>query len=39
MNDTRLDHVPKILETPKGEDDSWDRKNLEKLRSMIRLEA
>jgi len=37
MNDERLVSKPKILETPKGKDDSWDRKNLEKLRSMLRV--
>ena len=36
LNDSRFDCVPKILETPKGEDLSEDRKNLETLRSLIR---
>jgi deoxyribonuclease-4 len=35
MNDNRMVSIPKLLETPKGEDDSWDRKNLEKLGSML----
>lgn len=38
MNDPRLAHVPKIIETPKGdgkEDPDWDRVNLELLRGMV----
>jgi deoxyribonuclease-4 len=35
MNDSRLKDVPKILETPKGEDGREDRRNLEKLRSLV----
>lgn len=35
MTDDRLTSIPKILETPKGDDDSWDKKNLKKLRSML----
>ncbi len=38
VNDTRLAHVPKILETPKGEDGrgrNLDKMNLAKLRRMI----
>ena len=36
MNDRRLVDLPKILETPKGEDGLEDRRNLEKLRALIR---
>ena len=37
MNDSRFSDIPKILETPKGEDAaSSDRKNLEVLRSLRR---
>lgn len=35
MNDKRLFSIPKVLETPKGEDDAWDRENLKKLESML----
>jgi deoxyribonuclease-4 len=34
MQDTRLAHIPKILETPKGKDGAMDRKNLAILRKM-----
>ncbi len=34
VNDRRLDHVPKILETPKGEDFRLDRMNLATLRRL-----
>lgn len=36
LNDERFRHVPKILETPKGEDLREDRRNLRVLRSLIR---
>jgi deoxyribonuclease IV len=37
MNDERLAHIPKILETPKKEGGTdWDRKNLDCLTAMIR---
>jgi deoxyribonuclease-4 len=36
MNDRRLKDVPKILETPKGDDLAEDRMNMETLRSMVR---
>jgi deoxyribonuclease IV len=36
MNDKRFEHIPKILETPKGEDMREDRMNLRRLRSFIR---
>jgi deoxyribonuclease-4 len=39
VNDPRFAGVPKILETPKGENPKgrdWDKVNLEKLRRMIR---
>ena len=36
MNDARLRHVPKILETPKGKERSdFDRMNLKLLRSLV----
>jgi len=36
MNDDELSHIPKILETPKGEaPQEWDHINLKKLRSLI----
>ena len=36
VNDPRFAKVPKILETPKGEDDEFDRMNLATLRGLIR---
>jgi len=36
MNDRRFRDVPKILETPKGQDLREDRMNLERLRSLVR---
>ena len=36
MNDDALSDVPKILETPKGEKNEMDRKNLELLRSFVK---
>ncbi|HEY6839479.1 MAG TPA: deoxyribonuclease IV [Geobacteraceae bacterium] len=35
VNDPRFAAVPKILETPKGDDDEFDRMNLATLRSLI----
>ncbi len=35
MNDNRLKKIPKILETPKGDDHQEDIANLKKLRSLI----
>lgn len=35
MNDPRFDKIPKILETPKGDDDSMDQVNLALLRSLV----
>lgn len=35
MNDDRLTHIPKILETPKGKEQLEDLENLEKLKSLI----
>jgi deoxyribonuclease-4 len=35
MNDTRFVDIPKILETPKGEDDEMDAINLKILRDLI----
>lgn len=36
MNDDRLKKIPKILETPKGEDLKEDRLNLRRLKQMVR---
>ena len=36
MNDKRILHVPKILETPKGKEQLEDIKNLRVLRSLIK---
>ena len=36
MNDKRLEHIPKILETPKGKEHLEDIENLKVLRSLIR---
>jgi deoxyribonuclease-4 len=36
MNDERIVHVPKILETPKGKEQTEDVENLNILRSLIR---
>jgi len=36
MNDQRLCHIPKIIETPKGKDGKdWDSVNLGKLRALV----
>lgn len=35
LKDPRLTHIPKILETPKGEDLQEDRMNLEALRGLV----
>ena len=35
VNDRRFRDIPKILETPKGEDDKFDKKNLATLRSLV----
>lgn len=35
MNDPRLAHLPKVLETPKGEDYAEDKENLAVLRSLL----
>ena len=35
MNDPRLAHLPKLLETPKGEDMAEDKENLAILRSLV----
>jgi deoxyribonuclease-4 len=37
MTDSRLEHVIKILETPKGDDDTADRKMIRRLRRYARL--
>ena len=34
MQDRRFSQVPKILETPKGEDNAWDLRNLALLREL-----
>lgn len=36
MNDKKIAHIPKVLETPKGKDMKEDVMNLEMLRSLIR---
>ena len=36
VNDRRFDRIPKILETPKGEDLAEDRMNLSTLRGLVR---
>ncbi len=36
MNDKRISHIPKILETPKGKEMKEDIKNLKVLRSLIK---
>ena len=36
MNDERLTHIPKILETPKGKDQLEDLENLKVLRGLIK---
>jgi deoxyribonuclease-4 len=36
VNDPRLQHVPMILETPKGKDNAEDRDNLDILRGLVR---
>ncbi len=36
MNDHRLAHIPKILETPKGDDNTEDKENLAVLMSLVR---
>jgi len=35
VNDSRLHHVPMILETPKDKNGDWDRRNLAILRSLV----
>jgi deoxyribonuclease-4 len=39
VNDRRFAKVPKILETPKGEDLEEDKMNLATLRSLVRRTA
>ncbi len=36
MNDERLEHIPKILETPKGKDGIEDLKNINQLKRLIK---
>lgn len=36
VNDPRLKNIPMVLETPKSDDDTADRANLKKIRSLIR---
>ena len=36
MNDARFEKIPKILETPKGDHDEMDLKNLALLRSLVK---
>jgi len=35
MNDKRIEHVPKILETPKGKEHLEDVENIKVLKSLI----
>jgi deoxyribonuclease IV len=36
LNDSRFFHIPKILETPKGnEKEDWDERNLEVIRNLV----
>jgi len=35
MNDMRFEKIPKMLETPKGDDDEMDIVNLKTLRNLI----
>jgi deoxyribonuclease-4 len=35
LNDPRFARIPKLLETPKGVDLEWDRKNITKLRQLL----
>lgn len=37
INDERLKHIPKILETPKGKDQKEDLKNLQVLKNLLTL--
>jgi len=36
MNDKRLEHIPKILETPKGKEQLEDVENIKVLKSLIK---
>jgi len=36
MNDTRFEHIPKILETPKGDDMKEDVENMMVLKSLLK---
>jgi len=36
LNDPRFKNHPMVLETPKGEDDTWDRENLGLLKSLLK---
>ncbi|MCX6137634.1 MAG: hypothetical protein NTV54_09100 [Ignavibacteriales bacterium] len=36
VNDTRFEHIPKILETPKSEDLHEDVENMRILRSLVK---
>jgi deoxyribonuclease-4 len=36
VNDPRFAKIPKILETPKGENDEMDAVNLKTLRDMVK---
>ena len=35
LNDPRFERLPKVIETPKNPDDSWDIENLTTLRSLL----
>jgi len=39
LNDARFDGLPGLMETPKGDDDAEDRRNLAKLRGLVRDEV
>jgi endonuclease IV len=39
MNDPRLDGLPGVLETPKGDDETEDARNMATLRGLIGAEA
>jgi deoxyribonuclease IV len=38
MNDSRFDQIPKVLETPKGEDLKEDKENIETLINLLEME-
>jgi endonuclease IV len=36
MNDKRIEHIPKILETPKGKEHLEDVENIKILKSLVK---